>query len=241
MEQCELTHMPRATIDVELAATQHTSYEQALDRLGFTIFQLEAQDELPDSVFVEDAALVLDDVAIITRPGAPARRAETLTIAEALALLRPLVEIAAPGTLDGGDVLRIGSRLFVGRSTRTNDEGIRQLRELVRAFGYTVVAVPVSGCLHLKSAVTQVRSDTVLINPVWVPAAPFRDIRLIEVDPAEPLGANALLAAGSVLYADSYPRTTARLLAEGIDVRLLNMSEIAKAEGAVTCCSVLIA
>src|SRR3954462_6354337 len=158
MQHCELTHLPRAAIDLELATTQHTAYEQALDRLGFTIIQLEGQDELPDSVFVEHPAVVLDDVAIVPRPGAPARRAETLTIAKALAPLRPLVEIAAPGTLDGGDVLRIGKRLFVGRSTRTNGDGIRQLGKLVRAFGYSVVAVPVSGCLHLKSAVTQVLS-----------------------------------------------------------------------------------
>jgi dimethylargininase len=241
MAACELTHLVRAPIDMELAAAQHADYEEALDRLGFTVLQLEAQPELPDSVFVEDTAVVLNEVAIIMRPGAPSRRPETLTVAEALAPVRPLREIDAPGTLDGGDVLCLGNHLFVGRSSRTNEDGIRQLGTLVEPFGYTVSAVPVSGCLHLKSAVTQVGPGTLLINPQWVSPAAFAGCRLIEVDPREPLAANALAAGGSVLYADSSPGTAARLLASGLDVRLLAMSEIAKAEGAVTCCSLLIA
>ena len=226
---------------MELAAAQHADYEEALERRGFTVLQLEAQPELPDSVFVEDAAVVLDEVAIITRPGALSRRPETLTVAEALAPVRPLRQIDAPGTLDGGDVLCLGTHLFVGRSSRTNEDGIRQLGSLVEPFGYTVTAVPVSGCLHLKSAATPVASGTLLINPRWVSPAAFAGCRLIEVDPREPLAANALLAGGSVLYADSSPSTAAHLLASGMDVRLLAMSEIAKAEGAVTCCSLLIA
>jgi dimethylargininase len=241
MVLCELTHCVRQAIDLELAAAQHADYEEALDRLGFTVLELEAQPELPDSVFVEDTAVVLDEVAIITRPGAASRRPETLTIAEALAPLRPLQQIEAPGTLDGGDVLCLGHHLYVGRSTRTNDDAIRQLGTIVEPLGYTVTAVQVTRCLHLKSAVTQVAPGTLLINPQWVSPASFAGCRLIEVDPREPLAANALLAGGSVLYADSSPATAARLMADGIDVRLLAMSEIAKAEGAVTCCSVLIA
>ena len=241
MAACELTHVARQSIDLEVAAAQHAAYEEALDRLGFTILQLEAQPELPDSVFVEDAAVVLDEIAIITRPGAATRRPETLTIAEALAPVRPIEQITAPATLDGGDVLLLGNRLFVGQSTRTNEEGVRQLTALVQRFGYTVASVPVSGCLHLKSAVTPVAPGTLLINPQWVPTALFEGCRFIEVDPSEPLGANALLAGGSVLYADAHPATAARMLAEGLDVRLLQMSEIAKAEGAVTCCSLIIA
>ena len=213
MAACELTHLRREPIDLELAAAQHAAYEEALDRLGFTIFQLEAQPELPDSVFVEDTAVVLDEVAIIARPGAPSRRPETLSVGEALAPVRRLEQIVDPGTLDGGDVLCVGRQLFVGRSTRTNEDGIQQLRELVQPFGYTVVAVPVVGCLHLKSAATQVAPGTLLINPQWVSPAAFTGCRLIEVDPREPLAANALLAGGSVLYADSSPGTAARLLA----------------------------
>jgi dimethylargininase len=241
MVACELTHLAREPIDLELAAAQHADYEEALDRLGFTVLELEAQPELPDSVFVEDTAVVLDELAIITRPGAASRRPETLTIAEALAPVRPLQQIEAPGTLDGGDVLSLGHHLYVGHSTRTNADGIRQLGNLVEPLGYTVTAVQVTGCLHLKSAVTQVAPGTLLINPQWISPAAFAGCRLIEVDPREPLAANALLGGGSVLYADASPATAARLLAGGIDVRLLAMSEIAKAEGAVTCCSLLIA
>jgi dimethylargininase len=241
MADCELTHLDREAIDLDLAVAQHAAYEGALARLGFTILRLEAQPDLPDSVFVEDAAVMLEHLAIITRPGAPARRPETASVAEALAPVRPLAHIASPGTLDGGDVLRLGTRLFVGQSGRTNDDGIRQLRDLTRPFGYTVIAVTVDGCLHLKSAVTQVAPDTLLVNPRWVPTTAFVGCRLIEVDPREPHGANALLASGSVLYTASCPATASRLSADGIDVRLLDISEISKAEGAVTCCSLLIA
>jgi dimethylargininase len=240
MARCELTHLHREAIDLDLAAAQHAAYEDALAGLGFTIHQLKAQPHLPDSVFVEDTAVVLEEVAIIARPGTPARRPETISVAEALAGVRPLAHITAPATVDGGDVLRIGSRLFVGQSGRTNHEGIRQLRDLVARFGYTVCAVPVDGCLHLKSAVTQVAPETLLVNPRWVPAAVFEGCRLVEVDAREPHAANALLAAGSVLYGASCPATASRLRAEGIDVRLLDVSEISKAEGAVTCCSLLI-
>ena len=241
MAECELTHLHREAIDLELAAAQLAAYEEALARLGFVILHLEAQPSLPDSVFVEDAAVVLEELAIITRPGVPARRRETISIADALAPVRRIAQIAAPGTLDGGDVLRLGTRLFVGQSGRTNDDGIRQLRSLVEPVGYTVTAVPVDGCLHLKSAVTQVAPDLLLVNPSWVPAITFVGCHLIEVDTREPHGANALLAAGSVLYTASCPATASRLSAEGIDVRLLDISEISKAEGGVTCCSLLIA
>jgi dimethylargininase len=240
MPACEMTHLPREPIDVDRAAAQHAAYEEVLDRLGFTIFQLEAQPDLPDSVFVEDTAVVLDELAVITRPGAPSRRPETLSIAEALAPIRPIAQMTEPATLDGGDVLQLGTRVFVGQSTRTNENGVVQLQQLVEPFGYTVVAVPVTGCLHLKSAVTEVGPGTLLINPRWVPADLFAAYRLIEVDPREPLGANALLAGGPVIYSHSSPATAERLLARGIDLRLLDMSEMEKADGAVTCCSLLI-
>jgi dimethylargininase len=237
---CELTHLSRSPIDLDLAVAQHAAYEDALGRLGFTVLRLEPQPDLPDAVFVEDTAVVLRQVAIIARSGADSRRAETLSVAETLAPIRPLEHIVSPGTLDGGDVLRIGERLFVGRSRRTNDEGIRQLRQLAQPFGYTVDAVPVTGCLHLKSAVTAVAPDTLLINPRWVPTHAFGPFRLIEVDAGEPLAANALLAGGAVVYPDCFPATASRLIGDGIDVRLLAMSEIAKAEGGVTCCSLLV-
>ena len=240
MARCELTHVARVPIDLELAAAQHAAYERALEQLGLSLRRLEAAPDLPDSVFVEDAAVVLDEVAIVTRPGAPSRRPETAAVADALADLRPIEHLVAPGTLDGGDVLRVGRRLFVGRSRRTNDEGIDQLRAIARRFGYVVDAVPIERCLHLKSAVTAVAADTLVIDPRAVPPGVFDGYRLIEVDPRESLAANALLAGEAVIYSDAFPSTAERLRRAGIDLRLLDVSEMAKAEGGVTCCSLLI-
>jgi dimethylargininase len=171
--RCELTHLARSPIDVGLAGSQHEAYERTLSKLGCWVVSLPAAPDLPDSVFVEDTAVVVDEVAVITRPGSRSRRPETASVAAVLAKYRPIVAIEAPGTIDGGDVLRLGRRLFVGLTERTNREGINQLRALLSPHGYVVEPVPVSGCLHLKSAVTQVAPDTVLVNAAWVDAAAF--------------------------------------------------------------------
>ena len=155
LADCELTHLAREPVDVARARRQHAVYEQALAALGCTVHRLAAGDDMPDSVFIEDTAVVVDEVAVITRPGAPSRRAETAAVADALAPYRPLVRIDPPGTLDGGDVLVAGRTVFAGRSARTNDAGIEQLRGALAGFGYTVQAVPVDGCLHLKTAATK--------------------------------------------------------------------------------------
>jgi dimethylargininase len=238
--RCELTHVPRAAIDVDVARAQHRRYEESLAALGCEVQRLPADPELPDSVFVEDTAVVLDKVAVITRPGAASRRPETQAVAEALKPYRRLSYIEAPGTVDGGDVLRVGRTLFVGISGRSNRAGVAQMRALLAPFGYAVREVPVSGCLHLKSAVTQVAEDALLVNRAWVDARPFEHLRLVDVDPAEPLGANALLVGGVVVYPAAYPRTRERLEARGIACRIVDVSELAKAEGAVTCCSLIL-
>ena len=239
MEQCELTHLARVAIDLPLAVAQHRAYAQALASLGCEIVALPADPTLPDSVFVEDVAVVLDEIAVVTRPGAESRRGEAAAVAESLVPFRRVSTIAAPGTIDGGDVLRIGRRIFVGQSGRSNDEGIEQLRAVAWPYGYTVTGVPVRGCLHLKSAITQVGPDTVLINPAWVDAGIFGAVQVIEIDPAEPYAANGLLIGSTVIYPASFPKTRARLEAAGIDVRAVDVSELQKAEGAVTCCSVV--
>ena len=241
MANCELTHVARVPIDVDLAVSQHAAYERVLEELGFTVHRLEAAPDLPDSVFVEDAAVVLDEVAIVTRPGAASRRPETAAVATALARLRPLEHIVEPGTLDGGDVLQMGRRLFVGRSHRTNDEGIGQLRAIAERVGWMVHPVPIERYLHLKSAVTAVAADTLLIDPRAVPVDIFEGYRLIETDPLEISAANALLAHDTVIYPDAVPGTAERLRAAGIRLQLLDVSEVAKAEGGVTCCCILIA
>ena len=237
---CELTHLERQAIDVELACTQHRQYQDCLAALGCEVHGLPATPDLPDSVFVEDTAIVLDELAIITRPGAESRRAETASIAQALRPLVKLDYILSPGTVDGGDVLRIGQTLYVGLSARSNQAALEQMRDLLKPHGYVVKGVPVSGCLHLKSAVTQVARDTLLINPAWVDVNTFGDMDLIEVDASEPYGGNALLIGGTIIYPASFPRTRKRLQDRGIPLMIVDVSELAKAEGAVTCCSLIL-
>jgi dimethylargininase len=237
--QCELTHLAREAIDVELAQAQHRQYEACLAALGCQIQRLPPEPELPDAVFVEDVAVVLDELAIMTRPGAASRRPEARSVAEVLAPYRRLAYIQAPGSLDGGDVLRIGRTLWVGLSGRSNPAGVDQMRALLAPLGYTVTGVAVDGCLHLKSAVTQVARDTLLINPAWVDAGAFGPMNLIEVDPTEPFAANALLVGENVVYPAAYPATRRRLEERDIPVRPVDVSELGKAEGGVTCCSVI--
>jgi len=236
---CELTHLKRETIDVGVAQAQHRQYEDCLAALGCEIHRLPVEPDLPDSVFVEDCAVVLDELAIITRPGADSRQPETASIARALEPYRKLCAIQAPGTVDGGDVLRIGKTIYVGLSSRSNQSAIEQMESFSRPYGYTVKGVAVNGCLHLKSAVTQVAKDTLLVNRNWVDADAFGDMRLIEVDAAEPYGGNALLVNETVIYPTSFPRTRQRLAEHGIPLMLVDVSELAKAEGAVTCCSLV--
>ena len=195
---------------------------------------------MPDSVFIEDAAIVLDELAVITRPGAESRRVETAAVAAAVRSYRPVAAILAPGTLDGGDVLRIGRRLMVGVGYRSNEAGIAQLRSIVASQGYTVEAVQFTGCLHLKSAASVVADDMVLVNPEWVDARLFAPLRVIEVDPSEPFAANAVMVDGSVVYPAEHLRTLERLESAGLDVRKVPAGELAKAEGGVTCCSLLL-
>jgi dimethylargininase len=237
--QCELTHLSRVQIDLELARSQHQLYKQALAELGCQVVSLGEQPELPDAVFVEDVAIVLDECAIITRPGAESRRPETDSITRKLREYRKLSWIEAPGTLDGGDVLRVGRTLYVGLSGRSNMAAIEQLRALIAPYGYTVKAAEVSGCLHLKSAVSQVAENMLLVNPRWVKPADFGAVEWLEIDPAEEYAANTLLIGDCIIYPTSFPRTRQLLEQRGIRVAPVDVSELQKAEGAVTCCSLV--
>lgn len=236
---CELTYIPREAIDVARARVQHHDYRCALESLGCRVLSMPAEAALPDSVFVEDVAIVLDEVAILTRPGASSRRAEVSSVAELLRRYRPTLAIEAPGTLDGGDVLRVGRTLYVGLSARSNAAGIAQLRELLHTHGYAVESVSTRGCLHLKSAVTALAEDTLLLQPAWVDRERFAGLRIIEVDPAEPHAANVLRIGHALLMPASFPRTSQRLLDAGFEVTAVDVSELQKAEGAVTCCSLV--
>ena len=237
---CELTHLARVPIDVAVARAQHAAYERALADAGYRVERLAATAAMPDSVFIEDIAIVFDELAIITRPGAESRRGEAPVVAEALAPYRRLDTIAAPGTLDGGDVLRVGKGVFVGVSSRTSRDGVAQLRRILQPYGYTVCEVEVTGCLHLKSAVTAASDDTLLVNPDWVPRAAFDGFDLVATHADEPMAANVLRLADRVIVAAAFPRTAERLAARGFAVVPIEASELAKAEGAVTCCSLIV-
>lgn len=239
LAQCELTHLERTPIDVERARVQHDAYEHCLAGLGCTLLRLPEEVDLPDAVFVEDTAVVLDELAVLTRPGACSRRPELHAVAEALRPHRPLVTVEAPGTLDGGDVLVAGRRVFVGLTDRTDEAGTEQLRRFLAPLGYDVTALPVSGCLHLKTAVCTVAHGVVLINPAWVDPGAFAAFEQVQVHPDEPYAANALALGTAVVYPAAHERTAARLAARGLDLRLVPADELAKAEGGVTCCSLI--
>jgi dimethylargininase len=242
--RCELTYAPRQPIDLALARTQHLRYEECLRGLGCRLVRLPADPRLPDSVFVEDTAVVLDEVAVVARPGARSRRAETRAVAEVLASYRRVFHLHAPCTLDGGDVLVAGRCVFVGLSRRTNQEGLEEVRSLLTPFGYRVQGVPVERALHLKSAVTCIEERTLLVNHNWTDTSVFAGspdgFELVDVAPEEPSAGNALLVGDTVVYPEAFPLTRRRLEARGIKVIGVDVSELAKAEGGVTCCSLIL-
>jgi dimethylargininase len=237
--KCELSYLPRHEIDIEVARSQHLEYENVLKDMGCKIRRLSVEPNLPDSVFVEDTAIVLKELAIVTRPGATSRREETRSVAKLLKEYRSIVRVVSPGMIDGGDVLQIGKTLYVGISSRTNVAGIKQLKEFVLPYEYRVETVNVEKCLHLKSAVTLVGEDKLLINRSWIDTRQFGAVKYIDVDPAEPYAANALLVGGELVYPMNFPMTLRRLESRGISVRDVDVSELQKAEGAVTCCSLI--
>lgn len=237
---CELSYHLRQPIDLARARAQHMAYCDALARLRVDVVSLPAAPDLPDSVFVEDAAVVVDEVAIITRPGALTRRPETTTMAEALAPYRPLQFLTEPATLDGGDVLRIGRDFFIGLSRRTNRAAFEQMADLLRPHGYSVQALQVKGCLHLKSAASWLGDDRVLVHRPWLDVTQPQGIELIDVDPAEPAAANVLVVGDTIVMPACFPQTRALLESRGYHVQALDVSELQKAEAGVTCCSILL-
>ena len=238
--ECELTHLERTPIDLVRARAQHRGYVDTLRKLGCDIIALPAEADLPDSVFVEDTAIIFPEVAVIARPGADSRKPETESIVRALTPLIKLVHVHEPATVDGGDVLVLGKKIYVGLSTRSNQAAIEQLNQLLREYGYTTIGVPLDDCLHLKSAATRVDDRTLLINKNWVDPNCFADFDLIEVDPSEPHAANCLPVGGAIVFPTAFPKTRARLEERGYRVITLDVSELAKAEGALTCCSLII-
>lgn len=239
MEACELTYREREPIDAAVAAGQHRAYCEALAACGAEVVTLPRIDGLPDSVFVEDTAVVLDELAVLTRPGVVSRRAEVRFIEPEVARLRPFVRVETPATLEGGDVMRAGRTLFVGLSPRTNRAGVAALRELSAPHGYEVVPVELKGCLHLKTGCAALDDETILVNAEWIDAGVFRGKRLVSVDACEPWAANVLRVGDALCVGSAFPRTASSLASLGYDLREVDCSEFAKAEGGLTCMSLI--
>ncbi len=240
INDCELSYIGREPIDVERAREQHRAYVACLESLGATVEVLPEAPELPDAVFVEDTAVVLGTVAIVTKPGAASRRPEVDAVADALARHLNVERMSGAGTVDGGDVMHVGSTLYVGRTPRSTDAGILELASLAAPHGVTVRPVRVDGCLHYKSGASYLGRDTVLANPAWVDIAELDGLRVIEVDPGEPWAANTVVVGDTVVLSEAFPRTVARLEAEGFPVVTLDISEFQKAEGGLSCMSILV-
>ncbi|HVT80129.1 MAG TPA: arginine deiminase-related protein [Phycisphaerae bacterium] len=245
MAECELTHVAREPIDIPRAMAQHEAYEEALRSLGVEVRRLAAAPGLPDSVFIEDTAVVLPEVAVLMQPGAASRRPEIVAVEAALLPMRRVARIIWPGTMDGGDVLVVPQMrtIFVGLSTRTNAEGAGQFRAIVEPLGYRMETVVMEGCLHLKSAATQIagaeEKPLLLVNPRWLPAGALGGMARLEIHPEEPHGANAIGVGGVVLHGAEFTLTRHILHCHGIRVVPVVNDELAKAEGALTCCSLI--
>jgi dimethylargininase len=240
LPRCELSFLVREPIDVARATAQHADYRRALADAGATVVTLPALDALPDAVFVEDTALIFDECAVVAPMGAPSRRPESAPMAAVLREYRPVQTLTAPATLDGGDVLRLGRTVYVGQTPRTNRAALDQLSAVLTPLGYTVIGVPVTRCLHFKTACAAAGADRVLINPDWVRPDIFGAHTVLTIDEREPWAANVLAVGDRLIIPASAPHTCARLRSDGFDVTPVDVSEMQKAEAGVTCLSLLV-
>jgi dimethylargininase len=239
ISRCELTFRRREGVDYAEAVRQHRAYCDFLESRGAEVFNLDACDGHPDSCFVADAGVVLDEVAVIASMGAPSRRGETSAVEEILSSQRLLSRISLPATLDGGDVMRVGRRLFVGRSGRTNRAGMEAFARAVEPFGYEVTPVAVRGSLHLTTACSALDEETLLVNPRWVDAAPFRRYWVLDVPEDEPWAASTVRVGETVCVEAGAPRTLELVGRHCREVAALDISEFRKAEGSLPCLSIL--
>jgi dimethylargininase len=239
LADCQLTWLSREPISHELALLQHAAYGEALAECGARVVALSVNGDAPDGVFVEDTAVVLDEVAVLASMGAESRRGETHEIGEALRAYRDVVRIQPPARLDGGDVVVAGKRILVGLSSRTDKAGVQAMRDLAGAFGYKVDAVRVTGCLHLKSACTVLPDGRLLVNSGWLEPSDLSGFSLVPVDTEEEFAGDVACVMDTVVASAAFPRTNSRLQELGFSVRQVDLSEFAKAEGGVTCLSLI--
>ena len=235
----ERTYVGHEPIDAALAMRQHEGYRDALRRCGADVITLDANRDHPDGVFVEDTAIVLDEVAVMMSMGAPSRRGEPAGIEPTLRQFREIEHVHLPATIDGGDVVRSGRSLYVGASPRTNAEGIAALRDIVQRYGYSVTAIPVRECLHLKTACSALPDGRFLVNASWIDTTPLPARLLVEVPESEPWAGDVLVIGSRIILSDAFPETAATLSRSGFDAVPVAVSEFAKAEGGVTCLSLV--
>jgi dimethylargininase len=234
------THVARVPIDFALALRQHGDYCAVLNACGAEVRTLDVNRESPDGTFIEDTAVVLNEVAVLASMGTEARRGEPAGIEPELRKYRAVFRVEPPARLEGGDVLHVGRTLLVGMSSRTDCAGAQTLQDIVRRYGYTVLPVPVRNCLHLKSACTALPDGVLLLNPSWVKRQSLRDFATVDVPEEEPWAANTLPVGGKICLRAQHMRTADLLRGRGFDVLTIPLSEFAKAEGGVTCLSLLI-
>lgn len=243
MNDAVRTFIDVEAIDFARVCRQHEEYGRVLARAGAEVITLDVNLAHADAVFIEDTAVVLDEVTILTSMGAPSRREEVTGIEAELrrrGLAKAIERLEAPATLEGGDVLRVGRTLFVGATGRTNDAGFAAFARIARAHGYDVRRVAVRGCLHLKTACTALPDGTMLVNPAWLNVDDLADRPLLPVAAGEPSAANVVLLGGRVIMAAAHARTVELVRGRGFEVDAVDLSELAKAEGAATCLSLLV-
>ncbi len=235
LNRCELSFRKRVPIDYDLAVAQHRRFCEVLQAAGVELIELTANMGCPDAAFVEDVAVVFEEVAVICSMGVASRRGETAAVEAELAKYRPVARVSLPATIEGGDVLQLGSQVFVGLSDRTNKAGVKALRHLLSRFGYEVIPVQVTSCLHLKTACTPISRRSLLANPAWVDLGPFSEYNVVTVPEEEPWAANALLLGDLVVVHSGFPRTEKLLRDLEFEVVSLDLSEFIKAEAGPSC------
>jgi len=237
--QCELSFIERSPIDYDRAVQQHEAYCALLQECGLRVIELTVNSSFPDSTFIEDTAVVVEEIVLTSRMGAESRRGEVAGVESVLAAYRTIDRILHPATLEGGDVLQSGEKIFVGITPRTNAAGVSSITAILEPFGYRIIPVPVRGCLHLKSACTLIDAETILMNPHWVDPDPFKDFRVITLPDEEPWAANALLVDTHVCMHAGFTRTIEILQKHGFQVKTVDISELLKAEAGMTCSSII--
>ncbi len=240
MNRAVRTYIDEAPIDLDLARAQHEGYCGALAECGAEVRRLDVNVEHPDCVFIEDTAIVLDELAIVCSMGHSSRRPEPAGVEPVLSEYREIRRVELPATIDGGDVLRVGRTLLVGLSARTNFAAAEAIAELVRPLGYRVQTVRVTGCLHLKSAVTALPDQRLMLNRAWLEMSDLAGFSQVPLPADEPDAANVALVGEVVCASSAHPGTISMIRELGFDVRAIDLSEFAKAEGCVTCLSLLL-